>query len=273
LTWRISIYGLVQGVGFRPFLQRLAVAEGLVGYAQNVPAGIEIEVNGSEKQIRAFLQKILREAPPLAEIHHSKLIPIITKTFEGFHVKASGKKGNPRLSLPPDLAPCKDCLSELLEPGNKRFRYPFISCTNCGPRVSIARNIPFDRNQTTMSSFPLCDSCRNEYENPADRRFYAQTISCADCGVSLLIQHNDQCRVADAEEVIEKIITAWQDGKVVAIKGVGGFLLTADAACAEAINTIRIRKKRPLKPFALMYPTIQHLNKHFSLQASEKEAL
>jgi hydrogenase maturation protein HypF len=235
---RILVRGVVQGVGFRPFVHRLATTFGLGGGVWNDGDGVVVEVEGPAGALDAFAQELVDQAPPLsriASVTGQRIAPVGERSFA---VAASHGGGGSAL-VPPDVATCDDCLRELFEPRNRRFRYPFTNCTNCGPRLTIVTDVPYDRPNTTMAGFRLCDECRREYEDPADRRFHAEPIACPVCGPRLSLPLPD-------------VVTALLDGAIVAVKGLGGYHLACDATSEEAVARLRERKRREEKPLAVM---------------------
>jgi hydrogenase maturation protein HypF len=260
------IAGIVQGVGFRPFVFRLATELGLTGWVRNTPAGVELELQGGEEQLAAFSCRLQSELPPLAVINSldSSDIPIIGEET-GFVILASSD-GRREPQIAPDSALCADCLRELSDPVDRRYRYPFITCTNCGPRWTIVTGVPYDRPLTTMAGFPLCPKCEEEYRNPLDRRFHAQPIACPDCGpqLSLIPTHVDP---------LGQAITLLQQGKIVAVKGLGGYHLAVDACNNEAVARLRQRKQRDEKPFAVMVPDLATARQLAELSELEERLL
>jgi hydrogenase maturation protein HypF len=236
---RIVVRGAVQGVGFRPALFRMAQELRLGGHVINSPEGVIIEAEGSGEALGNLLRRIRSEAPPLASIqgiHHSLQNPIGEASFE---IRTSDASGTPTVPVLPDIATCPDCLREILDPRDRRYGHPFTNCTNCGPRFTIIRSLPYDRRNTSMAAFPMCARCRAEYENPADRRFHAQPIACPDCGPRL------EGSISDAARTI-------RDGGIVALKGMGGYQLIVDARDEAAVRRLRDRKRRECKPLAMM---------------------
>jgi len=269
---RISVRGIVQGVGFRPFVYRLAAKHNLKGYVYNTSEDVKIEVEGELEAIKQFELELGIEAPPLAHIegiavtHHP---PIGYKNFEIRHSIA--EEGKYQL-ISPDIATCQACLSELLNPSDRRYRYPFTNCTNCGPRFTIIEDIPYDRPETTMRYFQMCPQCQAEYENPLDRRFHAQPNACPKCGPKVELVDNQGKRVAGSDA----LATASQllkRGKIVAVKGLGGFLLACDASNEAAVKTLRERKRRPSKPFAIMVNNVNEIKKHCYVSPEEEKLL
>jgi hydrogenase maturation protein HypF len=235
---RLAVEGLVQGVGFRPFVHRLAARAGLAGFVLNDAGGVVIEVEGDAERLDAFAAALRAEAPPLARIEAVSTVEMEPLGVAGFAISPSAR-GAPSTLVAPDAATCEDCLRELLDPADRRHRYPFINCTNCGPRFTIVRGIPYDRAHTTMAGFAMCADCRREYEDPDDRRFHAEPNACPACGPRLSMP-------------LEAAVGALRAGSIVAVKGLGGWHLACDAASEPAVARLRARKQREQKPFALM---------------------
>lgn len=253
----VRVRGAVQGVGFRPFVYRLARELGLSGFVANDAAGVRAEVEGDPESVARFLERLRAERPPLSRIHAVELHwrpPIGGETFT---IQPSDGEGTPTVSVLPDVATCPRCLEEILDPSDRRYRYPFANCTHCGPRFSIVRALPYDRATTTMADFPLCPSCRGEYDDPEDRRFHAQPTACAACGPALALLDNRGDPVARQEAALDRAVRAVREGKILALKGLGGFHLVVDAGNDEAIRTLRSRKRRDGKPFALLVPHLE----------------
>ena len=269
-TWHVHIEGQVQGVGFRPFVFVLAQEYGLKGWVNNTSNGVHVVFNADKKVALDFTSKLRDKAPRLSKITAVHRFRIQQKKFDNFQIIHSIEKGEPKLLLTPDFAVCDDCRAELHQVENSRYKYPFITCTNCGPRYSIVHKLPYDRINTKMDFFQMCPTCHNEYENPLDRRYYSQTNSCSDCGIDLtLFDANQNLVTKQLPEIIDQIVSYWEAGEIVAIKGIGGYLLTCDASNEAVVLKLRKRKHRPSKPFALMYPNANSL-KDFSV---EKEVI
>jgi len=249
--WRVG--GRVQGVGFRPFVFRLAHQWNLSGWVRNNGGEVEIRAQGSAEALRAFGQALLMRAPPAARPQLIEVQSDRIGSNEDFRILASGAGVGTHVHVPADLFTCNDCLAELRDPGARRYRYPFINCTQCGPRYTLIRRLPYDRSNTTLDRFTLCEECAAEYADPHDRRFHAEPLACAACGPSLSwgdgthMIHGDEASLAAA-------ISALRDGKIVALRGVGGYLLLCDASNECAVGRLRLRKGRPRKPFAVMVP-------------------
>lgn len=245
----LKINGVVQGVGFRPFIYKLAIEENLKGYVLNSTSGVEIQVEGDEGSLERFLTRIKSELPPAASIDSFVIEKAEKVGFKKFEIKLSSKSAGSTL-ISPDLAVCQDCLDEFDDPEDPRYQYAFINCTNCGPRYSIIEDTPYDRPVTSMKSFEMCDYCRQEYTDPLNRRFHAQPIACPVCGPQL--QFLDKNLKPVAGDPIEETQNAIEAGKIIGIKGIGGFHIACDATNLQAVTELRKRKNRPDKPFAVM---------------------
>jgi len=253
---RYLFTGLVQGVGFRPFIYRMATQQALSGLVQNRSDGVVAEVEGPEQAIAVFADQVRKHLPPLADISTMTGTEIAVQNDGNFRIIASEKGLKSEVHISPDMAICSDCFAELFDPVDRRHRYPFINCTNCGPRLTIIKAIPYDRVNTSMSCFPLCPDCRKEYEYPADRRFHAEPNACPVCGPSLMFLNGDGIDVAAADP-LQAAIEALRQGQILAIKGLGGFHLSVDAANDGAIQRLRERKLREEKPLAIMVKDIE----------------
>jgi hydrogenase maturation protein HypF len=277
----ITVRGVVQGVGFRPFVYRAAHQRHLSGWVQNESGAVHIEVQGARAALDDFLNALRHAHPPQARVEKLELRELACQTTGGrepgqaspFHIRSSTTAAAPQATIPADLATCDLCLAEIRDPGERRYGYPFTNCTNCGPRWSIIRQLPYDRPRTSMAEFPLCPQCQAEYSDPADRRFHAQPIACPKCGpaLQLLDAHGGELAVAAA--ALEATVRAILDGRIVAIKGLGGFQLVVDATQAGAVRLLRQRKRRPARPFALMFPTLDELRRHCEVSDAEARAL
>jgi len=246
-----SIGGIVQGVGFRPFLHRLAHDFTLTGWAHNTPAGVELEFQGAADAMATISNKITTQAPPLAVIDSIIETELATIDEHSFSIIAS-TEGVSDVQIAPDSTLCDDCLRELFDPADRRYHYPFITCTNCGPRYSIITGTPYDRPKTTMSGFPLCPRCQQEYDDPSDRRFHAQPLACPVCGPHVTLQDESGHAVAEGSEAMSQAIKLLSEGAILAVKGIGGYHLAVDACNADAVRHVRTRKRRDEKPFAVM---------------------
>jgi hydrogenase maturation protein HypF len=245
------VRGVVQGVGFRPFVYACAAAFGLSGSVRNDSAGAVIEVEGDAAQIADFLDRLRDRPPPLAVIEsiETREIPVVGGT--GFTIADTSRSAKGRTLASPDVAMCAECAAELRDPTNRRYRHPFVNCTNCGPRFTIIASLPYDRASTTMAPFPMCDDCAAEYHDPADRRFHAQPVCCPQCGPTLRFRDRDG-RTTEAEAALRQTRRLLTDGRILAVKGIGGYHLACDAANEHAVAELRRRKRRGDKPFAVM---------------------
>jgi len=269
---RIHITGIVQGVGFRPFVYSLATRLSITGWVRNTSAGVEIEVDGAPEALDAFVHALREEAPPLARIDEFHVQDRAPNGFSDFQIIHSEAIPDAFQPISPDVSLCNDCLRELLDPGDRRHRYPFINCTNCGPRFTIIKDIPYDRPHTTMAPFEMCPECASEYEDPLDRRFHAQPVACPVCGPHIWLEMNGES-VAEREEALQTARRLLKEGKVLAVKGLGGFHLACDATNPDAVATLRRRKLRVDKPFALMMPDLTTVEAHCTLDEAERELL
>ncbi len=267
----VEVRGVVQGVGFRPFVWRLATRAGLTGRVRNRSGVVEIVVEGAPEELDGFCRALEEEAPALARVEGVCWHDVPLVGFTNFEVDASvTRPGGDRL-IPPDVATCTECLRELFDPADRRYRYPFINCTDCGPRFTIIESLPYDRERTSMRRFPLCEDCAREYADPADRRFHAEPVACPACGPTLSLL--DAGGEPVAGDPIEEAARLLRDGRIVAIKGLGGFHLACDATNAEAVAELRRRKSRPDKPFAVMVAAIDDARERFALSIDEEAAL
>jgi hydrogenase maturation protein HypF len=247
----------VQGVGFRPFVYRLATGLGLKGWVGNSAQGVELEVEGDRRELESFLLRIEEEKPPRSFIQSLETFWLDANGYVGFQIRTSKVTGRKEALVLPDIATCPDCLREILDPLNRRFRYPFTNCTNCGPRFSIIEGLPYDRPNTSMKAFKMCAECQAEYENPSDRRFHAQPNACAACGPHLEMWDGSGTMIARDYDAVLFVADAITRGQIVAVKGIGGFHLMADARNEEAVQQLRQRKHREEKPLALMFPSLE----------------
>ena len=250
---RIRLSGHVQGVGFRPFVFRLAGEFDLAGWVQNQLGEVEILVQGPIASLDRFQDALLRRAPPLSRPVLDSVVTSDDETQDGFRIVGSASDTEARIHVPPDYFTCDDCVRELADPGDRRYRYPFINCTQCGPRYTLIRAMPYDRPNTSMADFPLCGPCRQEYEDPGDRRFHAEPVACPACGPSLEWRES-HLRVEGNDAALEACLQALRRGRVVAVKGVGGYHLMCDARADGPISRLRTAKPRPHKPLAVMFP-------------------
>lgn len=270
---RLDLNGAVQGVGFRPFIYRLAGAEGLNGFVRNTGSGVTIEIEGGAHAVARFLELLDVEMPPHAAIHARHIFRLAPRGGEGFSVASSDVEDVPSALVMPDLATCPECLHEILDPADRRFAYPFTTCIHCGPRYSIVRALPYDRERTTMRLFSLCALCRGEYADPASRRFHAESIACPECGPHLSLWDKAGRELASHDTALAATAEALRQGYVLAVKGLGGFQLLVDAQNEEAVRRLRLRKQRPRKPFAVMVPSLAAAEAVAQLSDSERTLL
>lgn len=266
------IKGAVQGVGFRPFVYKIAVKFNINGFVINDANGVYIEAQGSLENLDFFENSLKFELPPLARVDFFEKKELRLQNFTNFAIKKSNSSKSPTTQVLPDFAICEDCKKEFYDKNNFRFLYPFINCTNCGPRYSIIKNLPYDRHNTTMDKFKMCKSCQNEYESPLNRRYHAQPISCLSCGPSLSL-HKNTGEIISKDDVIFKISEKIKEKKIVAIKGLGGFHIICDARDDEVIKRLRMLKNRPLKPFAIMCKNQKAAKELAQISAKEQEIL
>ncbi|HIP54817.1 MAG TPA: carbamoyltransferase HypF, partial [Sulfurimonas autotrophica] len=251
-TYKITITGTVQGVGFRPFVYALAQRYLFHGTVSNNSAGVVIFVNVDSITLQQLLTALEYEAPLLADIQNIKCEEVAFQKFERFEILQTQEKGTIKANIPPDISTCSECEEELFDPTNRRYRYPFITCTQCGVRYSIIKNLPYDRKNTSMADFTMCKLCEEEYTNPLDRRYHAQPIGCWDCGPQMLLKHKGKNLELPQKEIVQRVVKALEDGNIVAIKGVGGYHIMCDATNDVAVKELRKRKQRPKKPFAVL---------------------
>ncbi|MDP3090497.1 MAG: carbamoyltransferase HypF [Nitrospira sp.] len=270
---RITVEGTVQGVGFRPFTYRVAQELGVAGWVMNSAHGAVLELEGPVAVLETFLARLQTEAPAAAKVDRLTVGPANPMGATVFEIRASGGAGARRLVVPPDLATCADCLGEMRDPMDRRFRYPFLTCTQCGPRISLITDIPYDRINTTMSRFQLCQGCRAEYEDHTNRRFHAEPIACPVCGPRLALWNVRGEEVAREEAVLQQACEIIRTGRILAVKGVGGFQLWVDACSESAVQRLRLRKMRPDKPFAVLFPSISVVQTSCGLSPEEEELL
>ncbi|MFC1998493.1 carbamoyltransferase HypF [Chloroflexota bacterium] len=268
----ISVQGVVQGVGFRPFVYQLAKRFGLSGWVSNTSGDVRIEIEGEQRPVLMFVHALQGEAPPNAKIENIQWEFQDPVGHDGFEIRASIVEDSEYQLVSPDIATCNDCLSELLDPNDRRYRYPFTNCTNCGPRFTIIEDIPYDRPKTTMSDFTMCPQCQAEYDDPLNRRFHAQPNACPVCGPQLELV-DAKGNVVEVDDFITSAVELIKQGKILAIKGLGGFLLACDATNDGVVSELRDRKKRPGKPFAIMLTTLYEVEQHCFVSDAERELL
>lgn len=265
---RLDIAGVVQGVGFRPAVARIAARHNLSGHVFNDSHSVHCELEGTPDEVDAAMRAISADHPPMARIDSMRATPIPATGELGFRIVDSRTADGTRTLVPPDIAICSDCLRELFDPTDRRYRHPFITCTNCGPRYTVIIDLPYDRPLTTMAHFPMCPQCSAEYANPADRRFHAQTVACPDCGPRLSWRGP-----GDSSDPIAAAARALDDGLIVAVKGIGGYHLACRADNAVAVANLRRRKDRPAKPFAVMVPDISAAQRICRVEPAAAELL
>lgn len=272
VSFQIEIHGIVQGVGMRPYIYKTARGFQLTGYVKNKGSSVVIVLCGSQFALDRFLHELKSNPPPNAIIHDINITPIKKIDYQDFKILQSSKDEKMEGYLLPDLAICEDCLQDIRNLRDRRFEHTFTNCTNCGPRYSILRELPYDRINTSMRSFSMCPSCKEEYENPENRRFHAQPNCCPVCGPKYSLQ-NSKGEVIECESPIEKAKHLIKSGKIIAIKGIGGYHLVCNAEDETAITTLRSRKKRPCKPLAIMTSEIKNIERICTLNTLEKEAI
>ncbi len=269
---QISVRGVVQGVGFRPFIYRLAQQQNLKGWVRNTSGKVEIEVEGDEETLKDFLADLQAKAPPMARIEEVEASFHPIKGYTEFEIWQSLSQEREYQLVSPDIATCQDCKRELFQSSDRRFRYPFTNCTNCGPRFTIIEDIPYDRDKTTMRHFEMCPDCQQEYDDPLDRRFHAQPNACSECGPSLKLV-NAEGNPIECSDTIKAAAALLKRGKILALKGLGGFHLACDATNEEAVTLLRNRKGRHSKPLAVMVATLDEIELHCSLSPEERRLL
>lgn len=273
LRLKISIRGVVQGVGFRPFVYRLATDLGLKGWVNNSAQGVFIEVEGDRDSLVDFLRYIDTDKPQNSSISSLDHTFLNIHGYSEFEIKHSDTGGSKTALVLPDIATCSHCVEEIFDPTNRRYLYPFTNCTACGPRYSIIEALPYDRPNTSMKMFRMCKECQEEYENPQDRRFHAQPNACPKCGPHLELWDAAGKCLAIHHDAMLKTVEAIRNGLVIAVKGLGGFHLVVDAWNQDAVQTLRKRKRREEKPFALMYPNLDKARKHCQISSLEERLL
>lgn len=265
-TFHIHLEGLVQGIGFRPFIYQLATSRGMKGMVSNDSDGVHILLNGNKEAAESFLNEVLRNPPPLSRIEKWNFSETQNLPFENFSIVKESSTTLPKLHITPDLGICPTCKEETRSFKDRRFNYAFNTCIHCGPRYSIMGNLPYDRENTVMEHFAMCPSCQEEYDDPLTRRHFSQTNSCPDCGIKLtFLKRNEDTwtAISESEEDLIKVSkVALENGKILAIKGIGGYLLICDATNSVAVSTLRKRKRRPNKPFAVMFSDEGQLSRY-----------
>jgi hydrogenase maturation protein HypF len=270
---KLTVRGVVQGVGFRPHVYRLATELQLNGWVLNSAQGVFIEVEGRPPVLRQFLQRLGNEKPPRAVIQSMEVSFLDAVGYEAFEIRYSDDHGEKTVLILPDVATCADCLNEIFEPGNPRYRYPFTNCTNCGPRFSIIEKLPYDRPNTSMKQFTMCPDCNREYHDPRNRRFHAQPNACPRCGPQLAFWDPNGAVPARRDDALSLAADTVRAGKILAFKGIGGFQLMVDARSEQAVRRLRERKQREEKPFALMYPSLEATQEDCNVSGLEERLL
>ena len=270
---RVYVRGAVQGVGFRPTVYRVATALGLNGWVANSSDGVEIDLEGPEDVVQRFVPALLAQKPPRAMIQGLETRWLDAAGHTRFEVKETDAQGAATTVVLPDIATCADCLREIFDPSDRRSGYPFINCTNCGPRFTIIESLPYDRERTTMARFAMCPTCQAEYDDPRDRRFHAQPNACPECGPHLELWDPAGARIEAREPALLAAVAAIRAGRIVAVKGIGGFHLICDARSDEAVRELRRRKRRAEKPFALMFPNLGAVRAACRLSVQEEQLL
>jgi len=270
---KIALRGAVQGVGFRPFVHRLAVELGLAGWVNNSSQGVFIEVEGPRPSLEQFLARLPSEKPPRSSIQSLESWWLDAAGCAGFEIRPSQTAGGKTALIMPDLATCLQCRREIFDPRNRRHLYPFTNCTHCGPRFSIVESLPYDRANTSMKQFALCPECQREYRDPRDRRFHAQPNACPKCGPHLELWDPNGVVLATRHPALLQAAQAIRDGKILALKGLGGFQFIVDARNEDAVRRLRQRKQREEKPFALLFPSLSAVSADCCVSAAEARLL
>ena len=269
---KLEISGIVQGVGFRPFIYQLALKNFLKGFVLNNGKGVVLEIEGESSNIERFLSTLELMPPTLSRIDTIVSQEIDIENTQIFSIIESTNT-NAITMVSPDISMCDDCKNEMNDPNDRRYKYPFINCTNCGPRYTIINSLPYDRKHTSMEKFEMCSECREEYENPLNRRFHAQPISCYNCGPKLVFSHLNTDEIAKDKNLVDSLVSYINDGKTVALKGIGGFHLICDATNKNAVAELRLNKRRPTKPLAVMFKDINEIKEECSLSKKDEELI
>lgn len=270
---RYALKGAVQGVGFRPFVYHLAIEHELKGWVRNDSAGLIIEVEGDVAKIADFEKQLHHHKPQNSIVSHIESFNLTPQFEADFRILSSDNHPEITILMLPDLAICQDCIREMNDAADRRHRYPFINCTQCGPRFSITTALPYDRPNTSMAAFEMCPECEREYHDPLSRRFHAQPIACAHCGPQLELWDQKGNCVAYGDSALSQAIMHIEQGKIIALKGLGGFHLVADATLDRPVQLLRVRKHRKSKPFAVMYPSLEAIQADCVIAAEEKALL
>jgi len=273
-SYKIIITGQVQGVGFRPYVFVMAQKHNLKGTVSNNEEGVIIYITGVVEKVGLFYKKLIENPPKVSKINTHSIVEIEMNRFDDFQIVPSQKNSTLNLQLTPDFAICDDCKNEISDANNRRYNYPFTTCVNCGPRWAITNTFPFERNHTSIDKFEMCDACKIEYTNPLDRRFHSQTNSCGSCGIRIELTNNKNVKINISKtEIFKKIASLLKEGNIIAIKNTSGYLLCCDASNKQVIQRLRIKKNRPQKPFAILYPSLKILEHHLDVNQKQKEAL
>ncbi|WP_435788954.1 acylphosphatase [Clostridium sp.] len=268
----IVVKGIVQGVGFRSFIYKLALEFGLKGFINNNSAGVYIDVEGNEENINDFIKDISIKLPPLAKIYEIDIAEKNVLNYSSFSIESSSEDKTKFTLISPDVAICSKCIEDIKNVKSDKYKYPFTNCTNCGPRFSIIKSIPYDRKKTTMSVFNMCSKCENEYFNIMDRRFHAEPNSCSNCGPKIYLTNNLGEKIQSKKFILDTVGKILE-GKILCIKGIGVFHLSCDAFNYQAIKKLRVRKHRPDQPFAVMMKNINIVKKYCHVNKKEEEIL
>ena len=273
-TYKIVITGQVQGVGFRPFVYVLAEQFSLTGTVSNNEEGVIIYVSGLKNNILLFYNSLIDNPPKVSKINNHSIIEIDAKGYKDFQIIPSQKNSKLNLQLTPDFAICDDCKNEISDENNRRYHYHFTTCVNCGPRWAITNTFPFERNHTSIDEFLMCHECKDEYTNPINRRFHSQTNSCSACGISIILTHADGVLLkTHKNDVFKRIAALLKEGEIIAIKNTSGYLLCCDATNKTVVQKLRLKKNRPHKPFAILYPSLVLLKQHLDITNEQQETL
>ena len=270
---KVIVRGAVQGVGFRPFVYRLASELKLEGWVSNSSQGVFIEVEGPRATLDEFAIRLRKEKPPRAVVQSLESSFLDAIGCSGFEIKESETSGDKSALILPDITTCADCLRDIFDSMNRRFRYPFTNCTNCGPRFSIIEALPYDRANTSMKKFTMCPDCEREYHDPLDRRFHAQPNACPNCGPQLELWDENGVTILERDRALRSTTDAIRSGRIVALKGIGGFQFIVDARDEDAVIRLRQRKRREEKPFALMYPSLDAVRADCDVSELEERLL
>ncbi|NOQ92569.1 MAG: carbamoyltransferase HypF, partial [Flavobacteriaceae bacterium] len=273
-SYKIIITGQVQGVGFRPYVFVLAQKHHLKGTVSNNEEGVIIYVTGLKKNTHLFYNSLIKNPPKVSKINNHSILEIDIEYFDDFQIIPSQKSNKLNLQLTPDFAICDDCKNEITDANNRRYNYPFTTCVNCGPRWAITNTFPFERNHTNIDEFEMCETCKNEYINPIDRRFHSQTNSCLTCGIKIQLTNNEGVNISvSKDKIFKRIVSLLKEGNIIAIKNTSGYLLCCDASNKQVIQKLRVKKNRPNKPFAILYPSLKILKQHLDINDKQKLAL